>query len=150
MNKKRDNFTSATRRKLAQRVSYKCSFPNCNKVTVGPILSTKDGIHNVGRACHIEAAAPGGPRYNESMTSEERKDINNGIWCCNTHADIIDNDTEMFSVPTLKEWKELAEIYAYETIDASDSVSEKPYTLIQIGNDIIFKGIWRKIDAEKR
>ena len=147
---KRDNFTERTRLRLAQRVGYKCSFPKCNRATIGPVISDSDGINTVGRACHIEAASKGGPRFNPDMSSEDRKNIKNGIWCCNTHADIIDNDTKLFSVPTLKEWKQLAERYAYEAIDSSSMIEDKPFTLIQIGHDIVFRGIWSNINIETK
>lgn len=147
---KRDNFTKPIKLKLAQRFGYRCSFPKCHKLTVGPILSSAEGVLTVGRACHIEAASKGGPRYNPDMSSEARKSIENGIWCCTVHADLIDNDTELFSVPSLKEWKQLAEKMIYEEIDSSHADIENPFTLVQIGLRIIFKATWSKIDTEKR
>jgi hypothetical protein len=50
------------------------------------------GVTNIGVAAHISAASPGGARYDEALTSEVRSDITNGIWLCQTHAKLIDDD----------------------------------------------------------
>ena len=68
---KRDNFTELIKNKLAKRVSYICSNPNCRKMTIGP--DSKKCINNIGVAAHICAAAPGGPRYDAKMTEQEKK-----------------------------------------------------------------------------
>ncbi|MFD1703367.1 hypothetical protein ACFSCV_10165 [Methylopila henanensis] len=60
-------------------------------------------------AAHISAASPGGARYNEDLTPEQRSDITNGIWLCQTHAKLIDDDEISFPSSLLEEWKELAE-----------------------------------------
>ena len=60
-------------------------------------------------AAHISAAAPGGPRYDSSLSSGERKSYENGIWLCNTHARLVDSDTRQFIIEVLKRWKRLAE-----------------------------------------
>ena len=148
-NRKGNEFTEKTKLKLAQRVGYRCSFPKCHRLTVGPIISSDDGVHIVGRACHIESAASGGPRFNSHMTSDERRNIRNGIWCCPIHSDIIDNDINLFSVSTLIEWKRIAESYAYQLIDTSYVIDDKPYTLVQLSESMIFKAIWYNLDVEK-
>lgn len=109
MSKQRDDFSEETKRKLACRVGYICSFPGCNAFTVGASMDKKDKVSMVGVAAHICAAAPGGPRYNEKMTKEERKSINNGIWMCQTHSKLIDTDENTYSVELLHKWKEDAE-----------------------------------------
>ncbi|MFA6279540.1 MAG: hypothetical protein WC612_01940 [Bdellovibrionales bacterium] len=47
----RDDFTEATKNKLAKAVGWLCSNPKCQKVTVGS-NSDHTGIINVGVACH--------------------------------------------------------------------------------------------------
>jgi cellulose biosynthesis protein BcsQ len=101
---KRDNFSAKTREILAQRCAYLCSNPNCREVTIGA-HSQKDKTISIGRACHIEAASEGGPRYNKDMSSEQRKSIDNGIWLCAKCSDIIDSDVNKYTVDILKEWK---------------------------------------------
>jgi hypothetical protein len=69
--------------------------------------ATSDGAGeiNVGKASHICAAAPGGPRYDEKMTREERRSAENGIWLCDVHARAVDSKDSKFTVEELREWK---------------------------------------------
>ncbi|MDO6493084.1 MULTISPECIES: hypothetical protein [unclassified Cellulophaga] len=104
----RDDFSKLTKEILAKRVSYKCSNPNCKKVTVGP-HSLNDKIINLGVAAHITAASKGGPRFCKEMESHERKSIKNGIWLCQNCAKLIDTDIQKYSENTLIQWKNEAE-----------------------------------------
>ena len=81
MGNSRDDFTSATKELLANRVGRRCSNPACRKLTCGA-NTNPEKITNIGVAAHICAAAQGGPRYDASMTPEERKSFENGIWLC--------------------------------------------------------------------
>jgi hypothetical protein len=102
-----EDFLAATKRLIAARSGYLCAFPNCFAPTVGP---ADDGTSiNLGEAAHITAAQPNGPRYDPSMTPEERRDAENGIWMCRTHAALIDRDVERFTVDVLRDWKFYAE-----------------------------------------
>ncbi len=101
----RDEFTPQTRDILARRVNYICSNPSCRVLTSGP-HSLPDKYVNVGVAAHICAAAPGGTRYDLSMTPELRSDIQNGIWLCQTCAHLIDTDENEYTVEILKKWKQ--------------------------------------------
>ena len=103
----RDNFSKAVIEKLRARVAHRCSNITCRVPTSSP--SSTDGVKSIGEAAHICAASPGGPRYDNSMTVEERKSIDNAIWlCCNCATD-IDRDVSRYTVNVLKEWKEQAE-----------------------------------------
>lgn len=106
-NKSRDDFTKSIKDKLATRVAYICSNPSCHKLTIGP--NTSKGNNCIGVAAHICAAAPGGPRYNKSMSESDRKSIDNGIWLCQSCSRIIDIDVDKYPVETLKEWKKNTE-----------------------------------------
>lgn len=77
-------------------------------MTVGPNLDKKKAT-NIGVAAHIKAAAPGGKRYDPTMTSEERRDITNGIWLCQSCSKLIDTDEQKYTVELLNSWKEMAE-----------------------------------------
>ena len=68
------------------------------------------GEINVGEAAHICAAAPGGPRYDGNMTSDERRGADNGIWLCDVHARAVDLKDLKFTVEELQEWKRLTNI----------------------------------------
>ncbi|EEF78538.1 hypothetical protein [Methylophaga thiooxydans] len=103
----RDNFTKAVIEKLKARVSNRCSNPECRVQTTAP--SDSGGISNIGIAAHICAASPGGPRYDSSMSSSERKSLDNAIWLCSNCSIDIDRDLIRYTVDLLKEWKQIAE-----------------------------------------
>src|SRR5256885_2974466 len=101
-NENRDDFTPATRNRLAKQARYHCSNPSCRQLTSAP---TSDGAKDVdiGVAAHICAAAPGrgARRYRTDMTSEQRKSHENGIWLCQDCAKAIDSDDPSFSEEVL-------------------------------------------------
>ncbi len=116
MSKNRDDFSEPTKRNLARRVNYKCSFPECLKPTEGPHTDPNKYL-SVGVAAHISAASETGPRYNEDLSEAERKDITNGIWLCETHARMIDKDAKRYPVETLNEWKTISEGIALKELE---------------------------------
>ena len=104
---KRDNFSYRVRKSVETKSNAICNNPKCNLCTN---KENNEGIiHSIGRACHIEAAAPGGPRYNAQSTPEYRKSIDNAIWLCSNCADLIDKDYKSYPVSLLKEWKSRTE-----------------------------------------
>ena len=80
----RDDFSAPTRRKLAGRAGNVCSVPTCLMPTQGAATGSDDAV-DIGMATHITAAARGGPRYDETLSPEQRRDASNGIWCCYNH-----------------------------------------------------------------
>lgn len=108
MGNSRDDFTSATKELLANRVGRRCSNPACRKLTCGA-NTNPEKITNIGVAAHICAAAQGGPRYDASMTPEERKSFENGIWLCQSCSKLIDTDITRYPKELLQSWKQLAE-----------------------------------------
>lgn len=122
----RDDFSSATKELLANRVGRKCSNPSCRKLTCGANIAP-DKITNIGVASHICAAAKGGPRYDESMTAEERKSFDNGIWLCQSCSKLIDTDTARYTKEVLLRWKKVAEelaILEVEMVSPTQSFEE--------------------------
>jgi tetratricopeptide (TPR) repeat protein len=111
----RDNFSLRVRQVLAERVAYVCSNPTCQRPTIGPHSSPNKPL-KIGRAAHIKAAAPGGPRYDKQQTAEERSSISNGIWLCADCADIIDKDADNYPVTLLLSWKNSSEKTALERL----------------------------------
>jgi hypothetical protein len=103
----RDDFSKPTVDRMAKRVGMKCSYPDCHAPTSGP--DAAGGITNTGIAAHISAASPGGARYDPNLSSEERSDIGNGIWLCQNHAKLIDDDELSYPTSSLREWKKTAE-----------------------------------------
>lgn len=120
----RDDFTQDTIRKAAGRVGYRCSFPGCPNVTIGASMEKPNKTSITGVAAHICAAAEGGPRYDKSMTVEERRGVENCIWLCQTHSKLIDTDVKTYSVEVLRQWKSNAEEAASIALANSDYFSE--------------------------
>lgn len=111
----RDDFSLKTVLQIAKRAGWLCSFPTCRKPTVGA-TSDGEGEINIGTAAHICAAAPGGPRYDEKMSPEERSSAKNGIWMCRDHGKAIDSTDPEFTVECLREWKRQAEIESWQRV----------------------------------
>src|SRR5262249_44735682 len=65
---------------------------------------------------HITGASVGGPRFDEALQSDARRNAENAIWLCQTCAKLVDNDPERFNVAKLQAWKRLAEAKALESI----------------------------------
>ena len=106
-----DDFSDVVKRVLASRVGNRCSDPGCRALTSGPQDDPAKAV-NVGVAAHITAASPGGPRYDPDLLPEERSSPGNGIWLCQNHGKLVDNDPNRFSVDVLKKWKADAEAEA--------------------------------------
>lgn len=69
----------------------------------------EDRVVRNGQAGHITAAAPGGPRYDASLTAEERASARNGIWLCGACHPLVDGDDSRYTVDELRRYKEQAE-----------------------------------------
>lgn len=121
----RDGFTPRIRKVLAERVAVRCSNPDCQQTTSGPNSNPEKSV-NIGVAAHITAAAPGGERYDASLSSEERKSAENGIWLCQICAKLIDNDPERYPVEVLYEWKRGAEARASAMVSGPTTSLERP------------------------
>lgn len=72
-------ISKETLRSLSLRSKNKCAFPSCDQ----PILN-EAGVY-IGELCHIEAAMPGGPRYNPMQSDDERRSAENLIYMCHPH-----------------------------------------------------------------
>ncbi len=107
VNRGRDDFPHRTRATLAKRVGYSCSI--CQVMTVGPSAHDSVRVNSVGVAAHIAGARPGSARYDPSMTPEQRRDINNGIWLCQLCAKKIDGDSVAWTIERLQRVKAEAE-----------------------------------------
>ena len=145
----RDNFTRKVQNMLSKRVATYCSNPNCHKLTFGPSVA-KDAFVNIGVAAHITAAAPGGPRYDATMSPAQRSAIENGIWLCQNCAKLVDNDPSRYTVNLLNEWKHSAEETARFAVEswksqptAEESAELRTHRRQQIA-------AWRKaVEAER-
>jgi hypothetical protein len=135
----RDDFTEDTKRRLRLRAGNHCSFTGCNQITSGPSDQSTRAVANVGKAAHISSAATGGPRYDASLSPEQRSSIDNGIWCCSTHADLIDRDVLKYTIAGLHRMK--AEHEALIDSQVRDRTGAfRVADLVSIGPAIMFYG----------
>lgn len=111
----RDDFTEEVKRAIAARVGNLCSNPDCRALTSGPQEDPAKAL-NVGVAAHITSAAPGGPRYDPSLSADSRRHPDNAIWLCQTCAKLVDNDPSRFRESLLRAWKTAAEQQALSSI----------------------------------
>ena len=103
----RDDFSRKTQIQIMQKRGYRCSYPGCEKVLIGPSKDLKKPVY-VGIVAHICAASPRGPRYDPRMTHEERFGEENGILLCREHAALIDIDDRPYPAELLRQWKLMA------------------------------------------
>ena len=92
------NLTKDVLRKLFALSGNECAFPDCSERMI-----LEDGTY-IGQICHIEAAKPGGQRYNENQTEEERRDFDNLLVMCYKHHKITD-DVTIYTIERLKQIK---------------------------------------------
>lgn len=90
--------TFATLRDLFVHSGNECAFPGCDRV----LVNAKGQW--VGRVCHLEAAMPGGERFNPAMTNEDRRQRNNLVLMCHDHH-IETNEIAEFPVERMLEIK---------------------------------------------
>lgn len=102
----RAEFPQPVKRDLAALAGYHCV--RCHRRT--HLYSVEHGRHlHVGNAAHISAAAPGGPRYEEALTPEQRKAHENGAWLCAWCARLVDVFEREFPPELLREMQASAE-----------------------------------------
>ncbi len=123
----RDDFAEEVKRTLAARVHSFCSNPDCLAQTTGPQDDPTKAV-NLGVAAHITGASPGGPRYNPTLSPDERRHSENGIWLCQNCAKLIDSDVQRFNENLLRAWRTIAEDRARNSLGktAERAVGEKP------------------------
>lgn len=143
----RDDFSRVTIDILAKRVGYLCSNPNCRRLTIGA-NEINDKSTSIGNAAHITAAASGGPRFEENITHEQRKHIDNGIWLCSNCATLIDRDPIRFSSKILLKWKQVAEDETREKITGEYNSQSNGVPFLEA--DLIHSSSLRRNDGYSR
>lgn len=152
----RDDFTKKTIRILAERAGQCCSNPDCNQNTSGPSDDGSSESTRLGKAAHITAAAKGGPRYDKTLSQEQRSSPENGIWLCAECADKIDKRENEAKYPAelLKYWKEFCESatgtdfasienkrsYPVRKLTLTDFTGVQDEVTINFGSLTIFRG----------
>jgi hypothetical protein len=113
----RDDFNKPVKEQLAKRVGFKCSNPECQRATCGP-QKFSEGTVNLGVAAHISAASDGGPRYDTTISADQRRSYENGIWLCQNCAKLIDSDEGNFTIDYLLSWKQTSESLASNELNS--------------------------------
>ena len=67
-------------------------------------MINRDGVM-IGKICHIEAAEPGGKRFNAKMSNEQRRGFENLILLCGDHHTVIDSHEVKYPVTKLRQMK---------------------------------------------
>lgn len=81
----RNRVPPAQEKVVIARSGNKCAYPGCGlDLTIDP-KTDGDRPKATGKVAHIAAASPGGPRYDASMTPEERGSAENLIYLCGPH-----------------------------------------------------------------
>jgi hypothetical protein len=137
----RDDFSQKTKDALAHRASWHCSFTDCGKSTVGPSEESPKAVTKIGKAAHISGASPGpgSRRYDPSMTQQERRSIDNAIWLCANHADLIDRDEVTYPVDVLRAMKKEHEALCGKAVRTGTSI-DLGAGLLAIGPEVICMG----------
>lgn len=105
----RIEFSKLVKSTVAQRSAYRCSMPDCDRITVGP-GATSNQVALTGVAAHIFSAREGGPRGFGGLNEEELKNIDNAIWVCADHGRLIDaNRGISYPAQLLRSFKDLQE-----------------------------------------
>lgn len=125
--KERDDFDRKTIDILAKRASYICSNPSCRSLTLSPSEKDPEKYIFIGKGAHITAASTNGPRFDSSLSVEQRTSIENGIFLCSNCGDMIDKNGGLdFPVSLLKKWKRDHEIWV------KDNLNKSVYSLISV------------------
>lgn len=123
----RDEFSKATINDLQRRAAFLCSNPDCRCLTIAPEQSSEDKWIYIGYSAHISAAAEGGPRFDPSLTAEQRGNISNAIFLCASCASLIDkNNGADFPTELLKKWKTDHESWV------RGNLNKKPFTITEV------------------
>jgi len=122
---KRDKFHAPVIEALSKRASYICSNPDCRCFTLAPSDAHEAKFILIGEAAHITAASSDAPRFDSSLTQEQRSGIENGIFLCANCATMIDKNKGLdFPTSVLKEWKQKHELWVKENLNKKQIFSE--------------------------
>ena len=95
---KRLKPTPEVLRELFLKSGNQCAYPGCSA------LMLDEQGNFIGNICHIEAAEPGGERFNPDMTNEERRSFGNLVLMCYEHHQVT-NDIAKYTPEKLSQIK---------------------------------------------
>lgn len=136
----RHEFSTRTKRYVALRAGYHCSFPKCQRLTVGPSDESSERHVIIGEAAHICAASPGGPRYVAAMSEAQRRHIDNAIWLCVHHARLIDREASVYTIEALRKMKADHEAACSEELRRAKTRALGSLDLLAMGPNVVCLG----------
>ena len=104
----------ATVKRLFAVSHNRCAFPKCSQPLVHEEKLT-------GRICHIQAASPGGPRFESLQSAEDRDHFDNLLLLCPIHHDVIDADELAYTTARLQAMKSDHEAALGKSAELSDA-----------------------------
>ncbi len=125
-----------TIRALFARSGNHCAFPGCTAT----LINEKNQF--IGQICHIEAAEPGGERYNDQQTDEHRRQYENLILLCYPHH-IETNDVTEYQATRLFQMKA-----AHESSHGQKIFKIDESLLFKIASEM--EAYWKSIDEAHR
>jgi len=131
---KRDDFSEETKQLIAKRAGYICSYPGCRRMTVAYSSDRGTGLTMTGVAAHITAASSEGPRYDKNMSSAERKSERNGIWTCQIHGKLIDDNPSKCTVEELRRFKSQHEKWVFDRVASGKELHNKGINKVKFQN----------------
>ncbi len=128
---KRLEITKETAKKLFAHSGNQCAFPNCTRL----IIDGKGQF--IAQLCHIEAAEPGGERFNSAMDNEQRRNFSNLLLLCYEHH-VVTNNVVDYPVERLQRMKREHEERYTTAIDSILAISNAgPLPLIADDRDFM-------------
>ena len=146
MGDKARDYKPSTIKRLFALSNNQCYEPSCTK----KLISKNDDKIILAKISHIESAGENGPRCNDNITDDERRDFNNLILLCDEHHLTIDNkeNESIYPVELLQQWK-----YNHEnkTLSASKiKLTKLPSNDLFIGREDELKKIHNNLIKEKQ
>lgn len=93
-------------RKIAELAGYICTNPECSNLTIAPSKLLPGKSIKIGEAAHINGNKPTSARFDETLSENYIKSIENGIWLCrNCHKIVDSNKGKDCTIELLKKWK---------------------------------------------
>lgn len=90
---------------VVARSGNTCAYPGCGLLLTIESLADEDRPKATGKVAHICAASPGGPRYDSSMTDQQRGSADNLLYLCGPHHDAVDAQLALHTVEFLRDAK---------------------------------------------
>jgi hypothetical protein len=91
--------TLATIKRLFALSGNRCAFSDCS----APLVEESGTV--TGEICHIRAANPGGPRYDQGQSDSERNSAANLLLLCARHHKLLDSEPDRYPISILEQLK---------------------------------------------